>query len=564
MFSRSSLFMKLMYPLVALFVAGGVGLAMIVPDLVSDNVEQQAVDNARRTVDQFKAIRAYYTKNVIAKVLGSGALKPSYNHAQEKDAVPLPATMIHDLSGLLEKEGTNLKLYSAYPFPVRGKRQLDAFQQEAWQTLSKNPDAVFTRREVRDGRETIRVAIADKMVADACVACHNNHPETPKTGWKLGDVRGVLEVQSNLEDSLAAGNAISNTILFTVGALGLVAFIATFLIFRTTIGRPLQLTVEALDHIADGDGDLTRRLNAKGEHEIGRIGRAFNRFAEKIAHTVSAMVSEGQELHRIAGELSQISDATNRAIQRQDRDTEMIATAVSELAASAREIAGSASAAASETEQTASTTRVGKTTTEKSVRATAELLQEIETATEALAHLKNNSDNISSVLDVIRAIAEQTNLLALNAAIEAARAGEQGRGFAVVADEVRTLANRTQESTEEIQAMTEQLRNATDSVVATMHNSRDKAGATLGLAEQVGEQLNAVAASIDNIAGMNGQMARASNEQSQVAENVNGNVHGIYEMAQTTSDGAEKLTTQIGELERAVQNLQAISKQFRI
>ena len=116
---------------------------------------------------------------------------------------------------------------------------------------------------------------------------------------------------------------------------------------------------------------------------------------EEIYIENGAMVSEGQELHRIAGELSQISDATNRAIQRQDRDTEMIATAVSELAASAREIAGSASAAASETEQTASTTRVGKTTTEKSVRATAELLQEIETATEALAHLKNNSDNIS-------------------------------------------------------------------------------------------------------------------------------------------------------------------------
>ena len=215
-------------PLVAvLLVCGWIWL----PGMIQTNVVDGTIASAEQTVNQFKTLRAYYTKNVIKKVLASDGLRPSVDHQRESDSVPLPATLIHDLSKLLSEQDTQIRLYSAFPFSNRSGRRLDAFQQEAWTTLNKNPDQTFVREVEENGKRRVRVAIADKMVAEACVSCHNSHPTSPKTDWKLGDVRGILEVDSLIEGQLAEGEELVSSILMAglvgggvlIGLIGLIA-----------------------------------------------------------------------------------------------------------------------------------------------------------------------------------------------------------------------------------------------------------------------------------------------------------------------------------------------------
>ena len=194
----------LVLPVPIVIALGVIATWLLVPVFVADNVREQAVASAKQTANQFKAIRGYYTRNVISKVVKSKVLKPTINHKTEANGVPLPATFVHDMSALLQKEDTSVKLYSKFPFPNRSSRKLDPFQDAAWEFLVKNPDQDFIRQESADGREIVRVAISDKMVAQACVNCHNTRADTPKNDWKLGDVRGVLEVASFIDGPLRA------------------------------------------------------------------------------------------------------------------------------------------------------------------------------------------------------------------------------------------------------------------------------------------------------------------------------------------------------------------------
>ena len=204
MINRSVL-LKLVLPTPVILLLGFAALWYFVPKLVADNVRADAVRAAVETANQFKVIRGYYTKNVIKKAVKTKNLKPSLNHASEPNGIPLPATFIHDVSALLAENDVSVHLYSPFPFPLRQDRQLDAYQNDAWDYLQDNPDGVFSREEVRNGINVVRVAIPDKMVAEACVACHNTRADTPKDDWQLGDIRGVLEVDTVITEQLAAG-----------------------------------------------------------------------------------------------------------------------------------------------------------------------------------------------------------------------------------------------------------------------------------------------------------------------------------------------------------------------
>ena len=253
------------------------------PDMIQSNVVKGTVASAEETVNQFKTLRAYYTKNVIKKVLANGGLKPSFNHQQEQDGVPLPATVIHDLSELLSERDTQIKLYSAFPFSNRAGRQLDSFQREAWSALNQNPNETFIREIEENGKRRVRVAVADKMVAQVCVDCHNSHPASPKTDWRMGDVRGVLEVDSVIEAQLAAGRELAAEVVmagligggFLIGLIGLTA--------RRSAGRLRRLAGVTRD-LTEGETELeVPALDRKDE--IGSMARAvevFKRNAEEI------------------------------------------------------------------------------------------------------------------------------------------------------------------------------------------------------------------------------------------------------------------------------------------
>ncbi len=274
-----------------------------IPRTLLENARTGAIDSAVQTAGQFKTIRGYYTKNVIKKVVANGGVRPSFNHAQEADGIPLPATLIHDLSALLQEQNTTVNLFSEFPFPVRGDRQLDSFQEEAWSFLTQNPDEVFTREEQQDGQTVVRVAVADRMVAEACVNCHNSHPDSPKTDWALGDIRGVLEVDSDITGAIATAAALSNRILVFGGLAALLVILVSLYLSRK-VTRPLSAMTTAVGSLAEGVQDV-ELPSLKAEDEIGRMARSLLQIQElgqKAARSQAALMDASSPMMLVSSE----------------------------------------------------------------------------------------------------------------------------------------------------------------------------------------------------------------------------------------------------------------------
>lgn len=309
--------------------------------------------------------------------------------------------------------------------------------------------------------------------------------------------------------------------------------------------KSIDTTTQAL-----GQGNLIARVSYNGNDELGNISRSINSMADSFRHTVSEVMSSAQQIASAAEEMSAISEQTSNGIFRQQSETDQVATAMNEMSATVQEVAHSAAQTASATQQANEQAVQSKRVVNDNIHAIRSLAQEVETATRVIEDLAEQSTSIGSVLDVIRGIAEQTNLLALNAAIEAARAGEQGRGFAVVADEVRTLASRTQESTQEIQKMIEGLQAGSKSAVQVMEKGRGQAQSSVQQSSRAGEALDVIAEAINKITDMSTQIASAAEEQSAVAEEINRNIVNISQIGNETSSGARSTADASLELER--------------
>lgn len=311
-------------------------------------------------------------------------------------------------------------------------------------------------------------------------------------------------------------------------------------------------------------GDLTKEVSSNGNDEMARLIKALDVMRNNLHDMVADMGNSSSQLAAASEELTAVSNESKHNINIQQSEVEQAATATNEMTSTIQEVAKNA-ASASEAAMTASESTVeGKQVVQKTVESIGDLAEDIEKASNVIHELESHSEKIGGVLDVIKNIAEQTNLLALNAAIEAARAGEQGRGFAVVADEVRTLASRTQESTTEIESMVDQLQNGARESVAVMVTSREKATKTVEQANAAGTALHSITESVSLISDMNTQIATAAEEQSSVADEINRNITSINDLGKETSTGANETSSACEELAQLAASLQNLIDRFKV
>ncbi|PMZ87935.1 chemotaxis protein [Pseudomonas sp. FW215-T2] len=364
------------------------------------------------------------------------------------------------------------------------------------------------------------------------------------------------KVQERMQGMVLSIVGVAVVVLLLIAAAGM--------LLANTIVRPLHLMKANLDDIAAGEGDLTRRLTITSQDELGELAGSFNRFVDKI-HGLVRQITEMTS--QLTGLVNQVSDQANRsdqAMERQRHETDQVATAINEMSAAAQEVAKSAQNAAVAAQQTDEEGQAAKRVVAGSIEKIHALVDDIRSSGVSLDSLQKDVSSIVSVLGVIRSIAEQTNLLALNAAIEAARAGEAGRGFAVVADEVRALASRTQISTQEIQGMIDRLQAGTQSAVEAMRRSSEAGDGTSAQANEAGASLDTMAQLIATINSMNAQIASAAEEQTAVAEEINRSVHQIAVAVDSVADETQLGAQTSRSLADLGQRLGSLVGQFRI
>jgi methyl-accepting chemotaxis protein len=391
---------------------------------------------------------------------------------------------------------------------------------------------------------------------------NNNYDNAFENLTKFREVR-TKAFQTDIQKASDSGQS-------TVVIGGVMAILTIILLFATAVpivngikGSIVQV-VNSLKDIAQEDGDLTVRITSTNQDEIGDLVHWFNQFMEKLQGVVKDIVNASLPLSQLAQNLNQLTDDTNKTIDIQQRSASQAKTAVDEMSNSVSAVAESAAEAASAAGDASSAADDGQTVVNHTVQSIQELAANVQDTAEVIRKLEDDSNQVGVVLDVIKGIAEQTNLLALNAAIEAARAGEQGRGFAVVADEVRTLASRTQQSTEQIQKTIEQLQNAARSAVDVMAKGTEQATTSVETANKAGASLAVITETISRITSMNDQIARSTGDQQNVARIISNNVDEIHSRTEETAASSKELASVSSELAQLAKHLEGIAKQFKV
>lgn len=356
----------------------------------------------------------------------------------------------------------------------------------------------------------------------------------------------------------------SSSELIAIALSSLAVSVLAVIFLPLVVVNPLKRIGDRVQNIAEGDGDLTIRIDVNSRDELGELASHVNHFMEKLQRVVSDVLRNTAEVSQAAETLLEVSSTSQRAADEQSHAITMVVTAVNELTMAIQEVSRNTSNTAQNTRDAANTTEDGQNRIQVAVSQVKNLADRVTHTAETMASLESEAKQVTSVIDVIRGVAEQTNLLALNAAIEAARAGEQGRGFAVVADEVRTLASRTQQSTGDIQGMLGQLQKGVQQAVASMNASANMTIDAVMSANQAGESLAGIGSAVREISDMTMQIASAVEQQSSVTSEIDRNLVQINTLAMNTAQDASRTAAESQRLNELSINLRNLLAQFKV
>jgi methyl-accepting chemotaxis protein len=505
--------------MVSLFVVGAALVLWQQWRFQSEMVRFMAEEDAQAYSEALATFRTVYTANVVNTVKKHG-LEVTHDFDQKENAIPLPATLTKILAHEIGQQGSGIKasLYSKYPFPWRGRigEFPDKFAEEAWNALTRDPKKAFQREEILDGKSFLRYATADVM-RQACVECHNTHPESPKTDWREGDVRGVLEVSLPLEPIKAQQRSGLWQLATILGVLALLGGLGVVL----AVGRTRNAT----------ELDILNRSS----HELSELVRGIEAQTPKLTSSSEELSSVSQQLSASAEETSTQANLVSTAADQISRHVEMVAASCREMENNSKDVARQAAEAASV--------------------ATDGVRMALATNT-SVAKLGESSGSIGSVVKAIASIAEQTNLLALNATIEAARAGEAGKGFAVVANEVKELAKQTAKATEEIGQRIGTIQQDISAAVSTI-------GQVGAIIHRISSLQTGIASAVEEQTAATRDIGRNISEASQGTTVIARNITGVADAARKTSEGAERTLRAAGSTARAALELKELVQRRR-
>ncbi len=502
--------------------------------------------------------RAYISTNYVAKLKKSKAgseIITAKDHANNPDAIPFPATAAREIGEELQKTGTMSFRYVSLSPINSNNLPKDGFETEALKALASGAEN-YTRREEMNGTLMFRRAVPDKATSAACISCH--------TDKQVGDTLGALIINSRM--SIAKANsekALMNTVGIMAGMV-LMVLVLTYALLRSLVLKPIFEMASISKDIAQGEGDLTKRVPVHGKDEISVLGGYFNQFIEKlqamigkVAHVTDKVASASVELSATAEEISKGTDSlTSRASQ--------TAAAVEEMNATVSQVAQNSGKAATLAQETVKTAKDGGSVMSDTISGMQQLSDAVSSSATIISELGKSSDQIGEIVRVIEDIADQTNLLALNAAIEAARAGEQGRGFAVVADEVRKLAERTTKATKEIGDMIRQIQQDTRGAVESMQEGTVKVTSGVDLVNRTGEALARIVEMVSESADMIRQIAVASEEQSVATQQIANDIENVAKVTKESASGANESAKASHDLSQLATELQGIVGSFKL
>ena len=488
------------------------------------------------------ALNLMYSEGLLAGIAARNKIfNPSLTQANQ---------VVNDSSLLFAQ--TLSEVQNSHGLNTEQLKRLTIVEQE-WAIVNKARAEVLVLSERRQGEQAAEILAKEENPAWRTIRIElQSLIATEQTAMAEARQRVQHQVDSTYKRGILLGALVMLTVL--------VINISMARTLRLRIGRTQAMIAE----LAAGEGDLTQRLDLGGQDELSQMAASINEFVDKVHQLVKEVLSSTTEVAHAAEQLEQITEQSSHAVQRQHIETEQVATAMNEMTATVQEVAYSALSASDAALEADSATLEGGRVMSHTEHSITQLAEEVLKAGEAMSLVGEHSEQISSVLEVIRGIAEQTNLLALNAAIEAARAGEQGRGFAVVADEVRNLAQRTQSATEEIHATIEQLQQGTRHAIEVMAVGRTQADSCVQSVTEAGLALAKIAAAVVRIRDMNTSIASAAEQQSAVAEEINRNVTNINDVALQVSDGPEQTRDSSGNLARLAELLQNQVRHFKV